>query len=292
MKTPLWLMMSQEKSSPTADEQSLAFACRTTFEPSFHVWSDFERPSPGTLVLIRCTWDYHRRWPEFQKWLELIESSQAQLWNPAPLVRWNADKSYLLRLEQKGIPIVPSLLHQGDESHFLAKLKERGWQDLVVKPCLSANADLTERLSVSDPRLLSLSKDILKRSAVLVQAYQPSIRQEGEVSLVWVKGQQDIRFSHAVRKFPAAGDDRVQEDFGGQTQTDRASDKLLSLSRTVLAALDSDWLYARVDWLSPDSQPQLGEIELIEPSLYVKQGPQIAELLAWALSEKLNKGTL
>jgi O-ureido-D-serine cyclo-ligase len=51
-------------------------------------WASFE------LVLLRSTWDYAERLPEFLDWVEPA-SPLTRVLNPAPVVRWNTDKHYL-----------------------------------------------------------------------------------------------------------------------------------------------------------------------------------------------------
>src|SRR5690242_9773011 len=67
-------------------------------------WSSF-----NTLVLRSC-WNYHLKINEFNMWLDRIHVEKITLWNPCNVVRWNIHKSYLLELEQKGIPIIPTSL--------------------------------------------------------------------------------------------------------------------------------------------------------------------------------------
>ena len=57
------------------------------------IWSQFDR------VVLRSCWDYHLRLSEFLKWIERLERLDIPLSNSARLVRWNADKSYLERVE-------------------------------------------------------------------------------------------------------------------------------------------------------------------------------------------------
>ena len=45
-------------------------------------------------VLLRSTWDYTQRLPEFLAWCERV-SALTRLLNPLSIVRWNTDKHYL-----------------------------------------------------------------------------------------------------------------------------------------------------------------------------------------------------
>ena len=50
-------------------------------------WSEFDG------VVIRSCWDYHRSFDAFIAWLAELDAHGIPVWNPIPLVRWNADKS-------------------------------------------------------------------------------------------------------------------------------------------------------------------------------------------------------
>ena len=78
-------------------------------------------------VLIRTTWDYHTRREAFVAWAAEVQAS-TRLFNAAEVVRWNTHKSYLLELEERGAPIVPTAwLAQGDRVDLVALAAARGW---------------------------------------------------------------------------------------------------------------------------------------------------------------------
>lgn len=71
------------------------------------VWSDpAVRWSDFALVVVRSTWDYFFRAKAFLAWLDRMEREGVPVWNPVPILRWNAHKGYLLELEARGVPIV------------------------------------------------------------------------------------------------------------------------------------------------------------------------------------------
>jgi hypothetical protein len=69
------------------------------------VWDDPSVDwSAADLVVVRSTWDYARRHDEFLQWA----GSVPQLANPAPMLEWNSDKTYLRTLAEAGLPVVPT----------------------------------------------------------------------------------------------------------------------------------------------------------------------------------------
>ncbi|HNN98160.1 MAG TPA: hypothetical protein PKI03_38110, partial [Pseudomonadota bacterium] len=66
------------------------------------LWDQPEPPAPAPRAafgLLRSTWDYYLRLPEFDAFLTAHESAGRPLLNPVPLLRWNLDKRYLLDLQ-------------------------------------------------------------------------------------------------------------------------------------------------------------------------------------------------
>src|SRR4051812_32435031 len=90
-------------------------------------WSSFDR------VVLRSTWDYPQRLPEFLSWLERVDAV-SELVNPLGTVRWNLDKRYLAELSEAGVPITPTVfLEPGSTATFPAG-------DFVVKPAVGAGS--------------------------------------------------------------------------------------------------------------------------------------------------------
>ena len=100
------------------------------------VWSDPSVPwTSHDAIVIRSTWDYHLRPSEFGAWIDLLERSGCAVWNPCPLLRWNANKRYLADLEARGVPIVPTAWITAATPVALRDVMDaRGWNDVVVKP--------------------------------------------------------------------------------------------------------------------------------------------------------------
>ena len=192
-------------------------------------WETFD------AIVIRSTWDYHKRVDDFRAWLDRMEG--LPLWNPPLVLRWNLHKSYLLDLEARGIEIVPTLL------------VPRG--GFIVKPAVSATAFRTERHATDDD--------------MLVQPFVPEVLTDGEISFIFL-GQ---KFSHAVRKRPRGEDFRVQTEFGGSAEPFAPCRDLIAQAERIAACLGERWLYARVDCVVRDGRLILMELEATEPSLFL-----------------------
>lgn len=91
------------------------------------------------LIVVRSPWDYTSQVDAFLARLTEIDAATT-LANPLDVVRWNADKRYLVELTHAGAPVVPTeVLDPGDSVRVPAGLA------CVVKPTVSAGARDTER---------------------------------------------------------------------------------------------------------------------------------------------------
>lgn len=236
---------------------------------------DWSQPD---LALFRTTWDYFDRFSEFDDWLNRV-GGQTTFVNPLPLIRWNLDKHYLGNLARRGIPIPKTVyLERGTEVDLLAWLRESGWPELIIKPCVSGAARLTFRVNADNaPAVQAQLEPWLAQEAFMLQPFLPKVVEEGEVSIVVIDGE----VTHAVRKVAKAGDFRVQDDFGGTVHPHTPTEAERNLAVAAVAACEPSPLYARVDMVRQQGdQWLLMELEMIEPELWFRREPAAAERLA------------
>jgi len=234
-------------------------------------------------VLIRSSWDYHLRAPEFLAWIARLERAGVTVWNPGDLLRWNHHKRYLRDLAARGVATVATRwLARSEEVDLSALLADAGWREAVVKPAVSASAFGTWRTStqgaIGDQSRLD---QMLSAGDVMVQPLLPEVAAAGEWSLLFL----GRRFSHAVLKRPAPGDYRVQWEFGGSAASAAPPDRLRADAEHVIAAVPGDPLYARVDGVEREGRLVLMELELIEPHLFLGWDAGAAGRMARAIRE-------
>ena len=225
-------------------------------------------------VVIRSTRDYHKHPEEFLAVLEEIVRTGTRLANPLELIRWNARKTYLRDLEERGLPVVPSIW---DRSRF-GELKA---DEIVIKPVVSASAFHTYRLRRGDRWSGEMEAAFAGRE-IMAQPFLRSIVEEGEFSLFYFGGEP----SHTVLKSPKEEDFRVQEEHGGLIRPVEPPAPLVELGSRIVESLPVPPLYARVDLARLDSGGYaLMELELIEPSLYFRTDPESPRRFARAFEE-------
>jgi len=240
-----------------------AYLNRNGIATDVQAWDADVDWAKSRLCVIRSAWDYHRHIDRFLTWTE-IASTRTQLWNPAPLIRWNAHKRYLLDLARDGIPIVPTrVVRRGDHAGLTDTVAAFDTDEVVVKHAVSLDGEGMQRMHRF---AIGEASRLVDEADVLIQPYVASVAHEGEISALFIEG----TFAHAVRKRAATGEFRVQERYGGTTDRIDIAAAFLALAERVVRAIPQATLYARVDMVSWRDQPCLGELELIEPSFYLR----------------------
>lgn len=230
-------------------------------------WDQFD------AVYIGAAWDYPEDPDRFIELLEAIDRSSAVLVNDLRLVRWNIPKTYLRDLEERGAAIVPSLWHDGlDRESLEPFFASFDTGRIVVKPVVSTNATDTYLLERPVPEaLFDELQRVFRARPLIVQPFMASIVEQGEFSLFYMGGE----FSHAILKVPKARDFRVQEEHGARLVGIAPPPELVATADEVLELVDPAPVYARCDFVRDrDGRFLLMELELVEPSLYLRMDPE------------------
>lgn len=247
-----------------------AAATRAGLQAETAVWDDPDVDWDAyDLVVVRSCWDYVPRRDAFLAWA----ASVPRLANPAPVLRWNTDKTYLRALEDAGVAIIETAWSVQDVTELPPA------EEWVVKPTISAGSADTARWR--DPaQAVEHSRALLAAGRPsMVQPYVASVDTDGETGVLVFGG----RYSHAFRKgalLVGQGDPRsapeLQEDIGPR-DADPAqrefADKVVRTAQDLLGAdlLGADLLYARVDVVADAAgAPRLMELELTEPSFFLE----------------------
>lgn len=271
------------------DDQALLPALASVgFDAEIRLWRDPIEWTRYDGVLLRSTWDYFERPAEFLAWLATLERAGVRCFNEPALVGWNADKRYLRELASKGVETVPTLWFEAGPgatpAEIAARVAVEGWDDVVLKPTVSAGAWRTHRMGRAELAGAGAAIDeILDAGGLLVQPFLPEVVADGEHSLLFFDGV----FSHAALKRAKPGDYRVQWTHGGTQVAESVSPSLVGQARAVLDAAPSPGLYARVDGIVRDGRFVLMELEQIEPFLFLAQAPEASLRLARALRARV-----
>ncbi|MFI9816770.1 ATP-grasp domain-containing protein [Saccharothrix variisporea] len=268
------VLLASCASLPTGDGDDDALVAALAdigVDASWSVWGSGET---ADLVVLRSTWDYPERRDEFLAWCASVPA----LANPAAVVPWNTDKTYMLDLARSGVPVVPTVL------------AEPGFTDwptgeFVIKPTIGAGSRGALRVDPGDFSTAAAHLASLGGPA-LVQPYQTAVDAVGETALVFFGGQ----YSHAFTKGAMLTKDAEYDESGlyiverlsGAHPTGpqrRLAEDALDAAARHLGLHRTDFLYARVDLVAgAEGEPLLLELELVEPSLGFRQTDPAAPL--------------
>jgi len=194
-----------------------------------------ERAGEFDAILPLLVWDYFEGNEE--AFLTAIAKAEAvtPVLNGFDIIKWNADKSYLDEMEDRGASVIRTLtVDRVTPTNVARAFVELDTDTIVIKPKVGGGA----------------WRQVLHRQG------EP-FPDAGQL------------YSHAVRKTPKAGDYRIQSRYGGVEETYTPSQAERDSARETLDVLDFTPLYARVDLLrGRDERLKLIELELIEPYLY------------------------
>ncbi|PWY79352.1 hypothetical protein BO94DRAFT_164610 [Aspergillus sclerotioniger CBS 115572] len=254
------------------------------------------------VTFLWCN-EYYKYPGRFFSFLDQVDKSikarlhAPRIVNPIELVRWNADKRYLLDMKEEGFEIPKTQLVEPQKYSvsglhaLIQNFSPPG--SVVLKPSMSASSTLTRRiastttLNADDVAFLELCTLGGLRSSLVIQQFEPDIR-TGEYSFIFV----GPHLTHAMLKCPGRGEFRVQDEYGGSARlVDIGGLKLRTLQavRAVFGTLQrrfgmtptGELGYARIDGLITEDRPfVLMEIEVIEPHLWLETGKGIDRLLS------------
>ena len=248
-------------------------------------WSSFD------AVIIRSTWDYTDRLPEFLDWVSRVDAATSLI-NGADIVRWSTDKRYLAELAAEGIDITPTVfVAPGEPAPNVTELQ-------VVKPTVGAGSSGARRC---EPDEVAAHVALLHSEGrtAMVQPYLGRLDDLGETAHCFVAApgtEGELRLSHAFRKgailtstdVEQEGDLFAKEEIDARTPTDAELDLARRALDTNVVTGFGPIMFARVD-IAPyrasdgtDSHVVM-ELELIEPSFYFETDQTTVDTFADAL---------
>ena len=276
-----FLTMSDLGDFVTDDELAVEPFARRGWRVEFVPWADpTVEWNQFDAVVVRSAWDYQSHAAEFERTLVAIDRTAARLANELATMQWNLNKLYLRELETRGVLIPPTLWHRGlAASDLPAMFQQLRADEIVIKPVVGAGAVDTFRLTLSQARDRGgeLERVFADREC-MVQPFLPAVVEEGEFSLILFNGE----LSHTILKTPKPHDFRVQEEYGSDIRPVDAVPALVAASTAVMKSIEPVPLYARVDFVRHQGRFVLMELELVEPSLYLRMDAGAPERFAAA----------
>ena len=241
-------------------------------------------------VYIGTPWDYPDDPDRFMRVLGDVDRSAAILVNDYALVSWAMPKTYLRDLERKGVEVVPGRWGERLDAGMIDDAFERfGTGQLIVKPVISTNAANTFLLPRDIPAQVEAQlRETFSDRACVIQPFIENIRSDGEYSLFYF----NRRFSHAIRKIPQRGDFRAQEERGAEIVAAKPETALRDAGARLLEMVEPMPVYARADFVrGADDRYLLMELELVEPSMYLRMDKNAPRRFAEAFDDYVNEAS-
>lgn len=250
------------------------------------VWSDgIEELSEYDALLIRSCWDYHKRPKAFRRWLDRLDDVEATIFNPPEVLRWNMNKQYLRDLDEAGLPVIPSEFFPAESDRDVGEvLKQRGWDDVVIKPLVGASGH--EMMKCHRSELSDKTEELQqldKQEGFFVQPFLERIQSEGEWSFVFFGGE----YQYAIHKQPGDDDFRAHNHRGGTYRHAEPDPAWIEHVEELVDRFPHDCLYQRMDGVIEEDRLTIMEVEALEPSFYFTHYPSGAEVLAEKLASRL-----
>jgi glutathione synthase/RimK-type ligase-like ATP-grasp enzyme len=248
--------------------------------------ADWSRP---LVSVIRSPWDYYRQPEAFLAWAQRV-SQLHTLWNPGQLLQWCTHKRYLRDLEERGIPIIPTLwCERGSSVDLAQEMRKRGWSEVVLKPAVSGNGygtiSIKEDTAATEGQLYLDHMSSLQD--MLVQPFFSSVLSRGERSIVVIDG----KVTHAVVRSPIRGVAQQPDHDAVELPENSLITPLeeeVQLAYKVVDLLPAPTLFARVDVVNDEEgRLHLMEVELVDPRLWLEWVPEAVERFADAIAREV-----
>jgi glutathione synthase/RimK-type ligase-like ATP-grasp enzyme len=235
----------------------------------------------AAAVVIRASWDYHQSLIEYRAWLDRLDATRT--FNSPDLVRWNLEKTYLNELSARGARLPASTVVEADATAVAEALDRLALADAVIKPTVGASGFGVQRVSRGqEADALARLEAVARWPRLLVQEFLPEVA-AGELAGVFFDGV----FSHGLRRVPAAGEFRVNSQFGGRMEAAALDAPTIDAMARIVTQLPHAALYARIDGVPRGDDFLVTEVEVNEPGLGLHLAPGGADRFAEALIARL-----
>ncbi len=243
------------------------------------------RESPKKLgelcdfIFIKQLGKVYAQRKEFLSFLKSLKKFEGIILNPLDTIRNNFSKKYLLDLQEKDLPVIPTIVLE--KNMTLEKAKEVEFslphysgkpEDHVVKPMEFGEMGAAVKRISEFENEEEFQGYLEENSPVLLQPFISDILENGENSLIFLGKE----FTHAIRKI--SGEFKIN---CGLLKTNYElygpEDYELEVSKKIYDAWGDELGYWRIDFIYVDGRPLISEVEAANPALYPENYPAIAE---------------
>ena len=205
---------------------------------------------------------------EFISFLSFLENFKGKTINKLGIIKDNLSKDYLLKLQEKGYPVVPT--KEIETKTTLEEIKKLNFnfeeQDLVVKPKIFGEKGNGVKKISSFESEEEFSKYQEEHLPILVQPFIQSILEDGENSLIFVNN----KYSHGLTKVTGhllvnrkPGTPRICKKYS-------PSEEEINLSKELITLYGNEKGYCRLDFIPHKGKSYISEVEMINPGCSIE----------------------
>jgi glutathione synthase/RimK-type ligase-like ATP-grasp enzyme len=222
----------------------------------------------------------------FIKFLDILEGFPGKVMNPLETIRDNLSKQYILYLQDKDIPVIPTLdVNQNWKLNDIRKLNFPNYgkakEGIVLKPKYFGEQGKNVIMLDELKNEFELNTYLERIGEVIAQPLIKEIYSKGENSFIFLGNE----FSHGLNKLTGkfkinfCESSKYTKIFPTQKETD--------LCEKVLEIWPKKIGYSRID-IIPGKKPLIGEVEMVNPAGYLAE-TNSKETYSRNLEKKLNE---
>jgi len=239
-------------------------------------------------LLIRQLGKIYNERSEFLNFLGYLQSFQGLLINNLKTIKENLSKQYILDLQEKGFPVIPTLeinnktLEEVKQLKISNKFYNEIPKDLVVKPKIFGEHGQSVKNLSSFQNEKEFEEYLELNKPIIVQPLIEEIKTSGENGLIFFNS----KLIHGINKF--SGDFKI--NFGNNVKYTKyePNNEIIKICQNIIRSMPNKADYSRIDFIPYKSSILIGEVEMINPAFYIEDVPEVAENLIKELKILLN----
>ena len=231
------------------------------------------------LLFIKQLGQVYESKTPFLDFLSSLERFKGAIVNNPETIISGFSKEYLLRLQEQGIPVIPTKrVTEGISLEEANKMKFEFFggelEDRVVKPIDFGEMGCAVRQVSSFESEDKFRDFVEKHYPLIIQPYVSEIINGGEISLIFL----GKKFVQGVHKH--SGEFLVNLSYGKGKTTYRAiqpKEEELEVASRALESWPSRIGYSRVDFIRYWGGSLINEVEVANPAFYVENLPELCQ---------------
>lgn len=229
----------------------------------------FDYLKDSDIVYLKSLGEIEGRTSELLHLFENMKNLEAIVINDPETMIENFNKEYLLFLQSKGIPVIPTKEVSNLDYQQINGFNFDGYSNVLIKPKVFGER-MKGIFKLEDSFFTEKSLKKYKKeygNLILAQPFILDITKYGERSLVFVGD----NFSHAVYRHRKTWNTNNpgKEPIISQVEPKKSE---LKISEDILSVWPTKYHITRFDFITNKDKPLISEVEMINPNLWLCNG--------------------